>query len=137
MKLDAQFSRMDNIVTIFFNQTNQKDKTQMIRLNGVTEKDKWSGKGQLSDGTWIDWEIHFMKPLEKKEEKKGESRDTIPTIGKVIYPFAAYGHSESPGQETILIKNATIWTNEKDGILQNTDVQNAVFFICPNGCIFN
>ena len=27
-----------------------------------------------------------------------------------------------PKQETILIKNATVWTNEKEGVLQNTDV---------------
>ena len=27
-----------------------------------------------------------------------------------------------PTQQDILIKNATVWTNEKEGILQNTDV---------------
>ena len=28
----------------------------------------------------------------------------------------------APKQETILFKNATVWTNEKEGILENTDV---------------
>ena len=27
-----------------------------------------------------------------------------------------------PKQEDLLIKNATVWTNEKEGILNNTDV---------------
>lgn len=121
-KVEAQFSRTDNSVTIAFNQTHEKDKMQFVRLNGVMEKEKWTGKGQLSDGTWVDWEARYVKPLEKKDEKKDEKRDTIPATGKVIYPFTAYGYSEPPGQETVLIKNATVWTNEKEGILQNADV---------------
>jgi imidazolonepropionase-like amidohydrolase len=45
-------------------------------------------------------------------------------LGKVTYPFEPFGWSEdqAPKQETILIKNATVWTNEKEGVLQNTDV---------------
>ncbi|HXH19452.1 MAG TPA: amidohydrolase family protein, partial [Chitinophagales bacterium] len=121
-KAEAQFSRTDNSVTIAFNQTHEKDKTRFVRLNGVMEKEKWTGKGQLSDGTWVDWEARYVKPLEKKDEKKDEKRDTIPATGKVIYPFTAYGYSEPPGQETVLIKNATVWTNEPEGILQNADV---------------
>ena len=34
----------------------------------------------------------------------------------------AYGFKELPKPETLLFKNATVWTNEADGILQNTDV---------------
>ena len=36
-------------------------------------------------------------------------------------PFG-WEEGSSPKQETILIRNATVWTNEKEGILQNTDV---------------
>jgi imidazolonepropionase-like amidohydrolase len=34
----------------------------------------------------------------------------------------AYGNKEIPKQETILIKNATVWTMEAEGVLENTDV---------------
>jgi imidazolonepropionase-like amidohydrolase len=46
------------------------------------------------------------------------------TIGKLTYPFMPFGWEEKqrPEQETILIKNATVWTNEKEGILPNTNV---------------
>jgi len=40
----------------------------------------------------------------------------------VTYPNGAYGVSALPQQETILFKNATVWTNESEGILKNTDV---------------
>ncbi len=43
-------------------------------------------------------------------------------LGKVIYPFVAFGYETAPQQEDILIKNATVWTNEKQGVLTNTDV---------------
>jgi len=43
-------------------------------------------------------------------------------IGKVIYPFVAFGNLEKPKPENILIKNATVWTNEKEGKIENTDV---------------
>ena len=34
----------------------------------------------------------------------------------------AYGFNEPQESEAILIKNATIWTNENQGILSNTDI---------------
>ena len=34
----------------------------------------------------------------------------------------AYGFNSSPKQETLLFKNITVWTNEKEGILKNIDV---------------
>ncbi|GAB2557729.1 amidohydrolase family protein [Spirosoma areae] len=40
----------------------------------------------------------------------------------VMYPFVGMGNGQKPKAETILIRNATVWTNEKDGILTNTDV---------------
>jgi imidazolonepropionase-like amidohydrolase len=42
--------------------------------------------------------------------------------GEVTYPFNGYGFTAAPKQENILIKNTTVWTNEKEGELPNTDV---------------
>jgi len=44
------------------------------------------------------------------------------TLGKVTYPFGSYGWDSLPHQGDLLIKNATVWTNEKEGVLPNTDV---------------
>ncbi|GAB3760550.1 amidohydrolase family protein [Spirosoma pomorum] len=40
----------------------------------------------------------------------------------VIYPFVGMGNATKPKAENTLFKNATVWTNEKDGILTNADV---------------
>jgi imidazolonepropionase-like amidohydrolase len=38
------------------------------------------------------------------------------------YPNVGYGYRNLPRQEDILFKNATVWTGEAAGILENTDV---------------
>jgi len=47
-----------------------------------------------------------------------------PLIGKLTYPFEPFGWEEGqqPKKETILIKNATVWTNESQGVIKNADV---------------
>ncbi len=40
----------------------------------------------------------------------------------VIYPFVGLGNARKPAPQTLLIKNATVWTNEKEGIVQGMDV---------------
>ncbi len=40
----------------------------------------------------------------------------------MVYPFVAYGNEQPPTAGTYLIKGATVWTNEADGILENADV---------------
>lgn len=57
---------------------------------------------------------------DKKEDKKKEEEEE--KIGNLTYPFQVYGWTEKPKQETVLFKNATVWTNEADGILEKTDV---------------
>ena len=66
------------------------------------------------------------KALNKKKSKKGSKKkqdDTdFPILMPVSYPNIGLGNFTQPEQETILIQNATVWTSEADGILENTDV---------------
>ena len=38
---------------------------------------------------------------------------------ELVYPLGAYGLSEQPAQQSVLITNATIWTSGPDGIIEN------------------
>ncbi|MEP7168025.1 MAG: amidohydrolase family protein [Bacteroidota bacterium] len=96
----------------------------LARLTGTIDNDSLKtlgGNGQLSDGTWIKWKTHFVSAY-KPEIKKDTSKIEKPLIGDLLYPNMAYGFKELPTAEIVLIKNATVWTNETEGILQNTDV---------------
>ncbi|MFZ1262491.1 MAG: amidohydrolase family protein [Chitinophagaceae bacterium] len=92
------------------------------RLSGVSNGMEWNGTGLDSAGNALTWTATFTKSAEVKTDsvKKKE----MPVVGKVVYPFEPFGWEEDQGpkQETLLIKNATVWTSEKEGVLQNTDV---------------
>jgi imidazolonepropionase-like amidohydrolase len=103
--------------------TYQPDKKQpeTIRLTGWTISNGLAGEGILPTGAVVNWSATMQEPF-----KQVATKDTISTTpretGSVLYPFVGFGNEQMPKAETILVKNATVWTNEKDGILKNTDV---------------
>ncbi len=92
------------------------------RLSGISSGNEWSGTGIDSLGNSLTWTAIFVKAAEPKPDTT--KKKDPPVIGKVVFPFEPFGWEEDqqPKQENLLIKNATVWTNEKEGVLQNTDV---------------
>ena len=92
------------------------------RLGGVSNGTEWNGTGVDSLGNQLTWTAVFVKAADIKADSV--KKKDAPVIGKVTYPFLPFGWSDEqqPKQETILIKNATVWTSEKEGVLTNTDV---------------
>ena len=92
-----------------------------VVLSGTAAAREWSGRGTRPDGSWVDWRATFVGPATAPTPPKTPIM-VRPELGPVIYPFMAFGWQERPTAQTVLIQNVTVWTNEKDGILQNTDV---------------
>ncbi|MBC7947934.1 MAG: amidohydrolase family protein [Chitinophagaceae bacterium] len=92
------------------------------RLSGISNGTEWNGTGVDSMGTSFTWTATFVKAADPKADSARKKE--IPVIGKVVYPFEPFGWEEGqqPKQETILIRNATVWTNEAEGVMQNSDV---------------
>lgn len=124
-----------------------KEKEGVIRLSGnVNPESKFiSGRGQLPDGTWVDWMASQKTPYMQKAKEKDTTAKEIPTLDDVIYPFAAYGRTASDSSlvnrlknrkdtnyvdrlrmryDAIIIHNITVWTNSAgaDSIIPNADV---------------
>ena len=95
-------------------------KNNFYRLTGyIDNESNLSGKALLFNGKETSWTAIKTSPFVKeKDTTKVKNNKIIP----VVFPNLAYGNNEKPRQETILFKNATVWTNEKEGILQQTDV---------------
>ena len=91
-----------------------------FRLSGINNDGVWNGIGVDTVGNKLTWTATLTKVAEVKPDSP--RRKESPRLGKVTYPFLAYGWDEAPKQENILIKNATVWTSEADGKLENTDV---------------
>jgi imidazolonepropionase-like amidohydrolase len=93
----------------------------LTRLSGWGNKQSSGGKGQQPNGSWVEWAINYTGPVVDTSAKKETPELEEEAQGKVIYPFAPYGNLEVPRTETVLIRNATVWTND-NGVLKNTDV---------------
>ena len=114
-------TRNGDIVSIYFD---LKDKPAgNIRLTGYISSVApivLTGDAILPDGTFSTWSASLSSAF-TPDAAKPETKPTI-ALGPVVYPFVPFGNAELPKQETTLFKNATVWTNEKEGILQNTDI---------------
>lgn len=102
-----------------------------FRLSGWFDGKNFQGVGFDGAGNNVTWNATYKGEAEKKDKKdkdkkgkkgkKNKDADEDP-LGEITYPFTSFGLKELPKQETILIKGATVWTNEEDGILKDTDV---------------
>ncbi len=93
------------------------------RLSGVANGNNWNGYGEDTAGHKITWTASFVSSGTAATDSSARRRPNIPQrLSKVTFPFDGYGWEEAPKQENLLIKNATVWTNEKEGKLENADV---------------
>jgi len=104
----------------------------LYRLSGVKNGDYWNGYGEDSLGNKLTWTATLKPSTGARQDAGGRSmagsgtdsvrRKEAVRTGAVTYPFLPFGWTQKPGQETILIKNATVWTSDDAGKLENTDV---------------
>ncbi|MBL4661190.1 MAG: amidohydrolase family protein [Alcanivoracaceae bacterium] len=98
------------------------DKDNSTQLLGLTTKNAFRNiKGQTPQ--WSMRRISDIKKNDKEDDKKqkhsNKSADKTPIIAQ---PFSTYGLHVPATAKSYLINNATVWTNEEDGILSETDV---------------
>lgn len=95
--------------------------------NFIITSDSLFKKENVIQENWVQGKRFILvnKDVEKDTSKlalkKTEPIKNEPA-GPLIYPFTAFGNTVPLKQESVLLKNATVWTNEKEGILQNADV---------------
>lgn len=95
--------------------------------NFIITSDSLFNKETVIEENWIQGKrfIVFKKDTGKDTSKvvaKKQEQLKTDSPGALLFPFARFGNPAPLKQENVLLKNATIWTNEKEGILQNADV---------------
>ena len=105
------------LVRLSFPETKRSRNT--FRLSGVATGTTWNGTGEDSSGTRFTWTALYQKAATRPDTIR---KKEIPRYGNVTYPFNGYGWEVQPKQETLLIRNATVWTSEAEGKLEGTDV---------------
>ncbi|MCL1057614.1 amidohydrolase family protein [Shewanella gelidimarina] len=81
-------------------------------------------RGRLLDshGQTIPFGGSKLEPVVDDAEPQKEQQTAQSQIAKQTSPNVAYGLQQQPIQDKLHIKNATIWTSDKSGVLQNTDL---------------
>ncbi|MFP4846508.1 amidohydrolase family protein [Winogradskyella sp. PE311] len=123
-KLGTKMSYADDWVNLTF-KTADSTKKEFIRVMANSASgNSLNGKAILPNGSELSFYASKAKEKEKMKDEKKEDKKASesPFMSPVTFPNLAYGFTEKPKSETLLFKNATVWTNEKDGVLNNTDV---------------
>lgn len=117
--IDAKMAFDGNAVTISFKLTEG-----LYMLNGqfYQKLGTIEGQGLAPDGSRIKWTAIRHKNFEdKKTENTKPERDTT-KLEKLWFPNLAYGDDSIKTHNNYLIRNATIWTGEKEGVIENGDI---------------
>ena len=120
---DATVKFNDDWLQLVFT-TKDSTKQEFIRLvSQVKNPSNFSGKVYYPNGKTSSFNAVKNNSEEQIDVKKEEDKaEETPKVYPVTYPNLAFGPKEAPKQQTILFKNATVWTNEQDGVLEQTDV---------------
>ena len=121
-KIGSKLTFSDNWLNLLLSSPDTT-KTEFIRLVASipSKADQFSGKAILPNGDETRFEATKKADAKDKKDKEKKSEET-PKIVQVTYPNVAYGFDTRPKQENVLFKNATVWTSEDAGVLENTDV---------------
>ena len=57
-----------------------------------------------------------------KSKKSAKSKSDSSFVSNITFPNVGFGINSLPNSQSIHFKNATLWTNETDGIIKNSDI---------------
>lgn len=93
---------------------------QIAQFSGRFINNELSGKWQLTSG--IEAVTAQRQPLVGSDNDAKTDTTDLSLISQLTFPNRAYGLPALAKQQNVHIKNATVWTAEQDGVLENTDV---------------
>lgn len=124
-KRGSKIAYADDWVNIAFT-TQDSSKQEFVRVIANVDANKnLHGKAILPNGTETGFfakQTETKKDADVKKEDSDNGKKSIASVSPITYPNNGYGFETLPKAETLLFTNATVWTNESDGILENTDV---------------
>ncbi|MCK0159114.1 amidohydrolase family protein [Allomuricauda sp. F6463D] len=81
-----------------------------------------NGTGTLNFEENIQWMARKTKKGMGGSSSRKVHNQSPTDLGEVYFPFLAFGSPDKIESQSILITNVTVWTNEEEGILTNSDV---------------
>ena len=119
-KMEITFERQQ--ISMLFKVMDQANKG-IIQLNGsyYPNLNLLEGNALMPNGEWVKWNGIQTKPFESKEKEKSFEVDSS-KVNNTYFPNMAYGFDSLPKSQTYFIKNATLWTNEEQGVIKKANL---------------
>jgi imidazolonepropionase-like amidohydrolase len=112
---------MGEDITLQFNLSDEKLNGSIILHGKVNSRlGIFEGDGMLPDGRWIRWSA--IRNGRAAEEKTAEEKKKSTLDGALWHPNMAFGNEKVPEGKTIVFQDATVWTNDKQGIIKGATV---------------
>lgn len=126
LRYALKISRELEFINVMLTPDSSAKEKGLQRFSGWKNEKGWQGTLEDGSGKRQDAGLIIAKLKDDSDERKGEQKSapdsTGRSFGKVIFPFTAFGFEELPKHQDVLIKNATIWTNEKEGVIENGQI---------------
>ena len=123
-KPETIFYELDSnsiITNLSKNNLNLSNTDGSFRAIGKFNNGNINGRYQNATGEYYNF-IMIRDSLFFEEEKKSDNHQINASDPEIWFPNKAFGFKTLPKQKNVLFKNGTIWTNEAEGILQNSDL---------------
>lgn len=101
---------------------------EVVLIDFLVEGDKVVGTMEFADGIVVT----FTGTKQDKEEAnddegdegEGEGDEASPVVPETYtLPLGAYGYDQTPAQEHVIIRGATVWTSADRGVIENGEVE--------------
>jgi imidazolonepropionase-like amidohydrolase len=116
--IKAIFEKQNDIYTLVF----ERQKIKYLFTGWFDESKKtFNGMASNAGGETFSWTAVVVGAYQPAKSTAATIKDSLNLSG-LKYPFTDFGNSVMPSQETILFKNATIWTNEAMGKQEQMDL---------------
>ncbi len=122
IKLKPKFNSDRNWVRFVLDTKKNGKDAEALLFTGWVDGKNMKGHVQLADGFMANWTAEQVKPGSITDQKKKIVTPDSDDSGELIYPFVAFGAKKVPESRDVLFRNATVWTNEAEGILEHADV---------------
>ncbi|MEM9160327.1 MAG: amidohydrolase family protein [Verrucomicrobiota bacterium] len=105
----------------------RKNEEGVVRFRAHAEEGRLIGSATLPDESILSWSASKEEPEKAETEEEastdiGETEEEVPVLVFTKYPAGEYGITDVAQPESILVKNATLWTSGPDGKLEKTDI---------------
>ena len=119
LELSSKMSYSGNWLDISFSDGDNRYRwTARILENS----DAIKGSGVLPNGSEKTFTAIKTGETGTEEKSTDTKKSAPPVVMPLSFPNVGYGYASLPQQEDVLFKNATVWTGEAAGILEDTDV---------------